>query len=146
MNTLAQLMQQYDQLGLGAPTYDNSFGNGISSPGAVRVSDPNANDARYLWARAQMGGESAGGGQNGGSTNRMPDYFDANGQPNGGGYQPGVYREPQQSSQAPAAYGDGAGWHGGQYVGNQAPQRSMSSSQPNAVQNYLAMLLQKGPR
>lgn len=141
MNTLAQLMQQYDQLGLGAPTYDNSFGNGISSPGAVHVSDPNANDARYLWARAQMGGDSAGGGQggqNGGTSNRMPDYFNTNGQPNGG-YSPGPYREPQQFHPQQVGFPATNSAQVGFTMGG-------NGQQTNPVQNYLAMLLQKGPR
>lgn len=131
MNTLAQLLQQYDSMGLGAPY--NTHGDDPWSGDFSRRSDAAAQQgSRMAWANSQLA--HANGTQNGGTTNRMPDYFNSGGQPNGS-YQPAQYQPPQQF----------------------APQRPMQQPQGNAmtmggppanntIQNYLAQLLGKGVR
>lgn len=140
MNNLAQLLEQYDRLGLGGAP--NVHGDSPWSGSFSRDTDAAArNSARNAWAMAQMRDQ----GQNGGTQERMPDYFGE------APYQAPMYREPQQSGQQQYAHGEGPGWRGGQYVGRNSRGGDgftmggpSQPSQQDQIRNYLAALLKQG--
>lgn len=134
MNTLAQLLAQYDQQGLGAPY--NTHGDSPWSGNFSRTSDAAAqNGARTAWAQSQLARQE---NEQARQSHVMPDYF--TNMP----YQSGQYREPERFGPPPPARGEGPGWRGGQYVGNQGSPQGFTMGGPPGqptIQNYLAMLL-----